>query len=88
MDDAPWGFAPFHYGRWAYINGYWGWCPGPYYVRPVYAPAFVAFVGGHHFGFAFGFGHSYAPVGWFPLAPGEVFFLASAPAARSSRTST
>ncbi len=29
IDDAPWGFAPFHYGRWAYIGNRWGWCPGP-----------------------------------------------------------
>ena len=21
----PWGFAPFHYGRWAFVGGYWGW---------------------------------------------------------------
>ena len=28
VDYAPWGYAPFHYGRWAYIHGRWGWCPG------------------------------------------------------------
>ena len=28
VDDAPWGYAPFHYGRWAYVGGRWGWCPG------------------------------------------------------------
>ena len=28
VDQAPWGYAPFHYGRWAYISGRWGWCPG------------------------------------------------------------
>ena len=40
-------------------------------VRPVYAPALVAWVGGGPgFNFAFSFG---AGVGWFPLAPGEVF---------------
>ena len=50
IDDAPWGFAPFHYGRWAYVdNRYWGWVPGPRNVRPVYAPALVAFVGGDSF---------------------------------------
>ncbi|MFN8009606.1 MAG: DUF6600 domain-containing protein, partial [Terriglobia bacterium] len=39
VDDAPWGFAPFHYGRWAFVHGAWGWCPGPVaVVRPVYAP--------------------------------------------------
>ena len=29
VDDAPWGFAPFHYGRWAYVGGGWAWVPGP-----------------------------------------------------------
>jgi hypothetical protein len=29
VDDAPWGFAPFHYGRWAYLGGGWAWVPGP-----------------------------------------------------------
>ncbi|MEY2688299.1 MAG: hypothetical protein RL375_2497, partial [Pseudomonadota bacterium] len=28
VDDAPWGFAPFHYGRWVHWRGRWGWCPG------------------------------------------------------------
>ena len=28
VDSAPWGYAPFHYGRWAFICGRWGWCPG------------------------------------------------------------
>src|SRR5689334_23501633 len=27
IDDAPWGFAPFHYGRWAIFGGVWGWVP-------------------------------------------------------------
>ena len=29
VDDAPWGFAVSHYGRWANLNGTWGWVPGP-----------------------------------------------------------
>jgi len=68
VDDAPWGFAPFHYGRWAVVGGRWGWIPGPVAVHPVYAPALVAFVGGG--GFAIGGG---AGIAWFPLGPGEVF---------------
>jgi hypothetical protein len=68
VEDEPWGFAPFHYGRWAYVGDAWCWVPGPVYVRPVYAPALVVFVGGG--GFAFGFGPG---VAWFPLAPREVF---------------
>ena len=49
VDDAPWGFAPFHYGRWALVAGSWCWVPGPPRVRPVYAPALVAWVGGPRF---------------------------------------
>ena len=71
VEDEPWGFAPFHYGRWAFASGGWLWVPGPSVVRPVYAPALVGWVGGGPgVNFSFGFG---AGVGWFPLAPGEVF---------------
>src|SRR5579863_5215723 len=69
VEDEPWGFAPFHYGRWASVNGGWFWVPGPVVVRPVWAPALVAFVGGGP-GFRFSAG---VGVGWFPLAPGEVY---------------
>jgi len=69
VEDEPWGFAPFHYGRWAFVSGGWLWVPGPVVVRPVWAPALVAFVGGRP-GFRFSAG---VGVGWFPLAPGEVF---------------
>ena len=29
VDAAPWGFAPFHYGRWLRWDGRWVWMPGP-----------------------------------------------------------
>lgn len=69
VDDAPWGFAPFHYGRWSEIDGRWGWLPGEYAEHPVYAPAMVAFVeppadavvGGD------------PSLGWVPLGPDEVY---------------
>ena len=69
VEDEPWGFAPFHYGRWAFVSNGWFWVPGPVVVRPMWAPALVAFVGGGP-GFRFSAGIG---VGWFPLAPGEVF---------------
>jgi hypothetical protein len=69
VEDEPWGFAPFHYGRWAFVGSGWFWVPGPVVVRPVWAPALVAFVGGGP-GFHFSAG---VGVGWFPLAPGEVY---------------
>ncbi|MBS0193662.1 MAG: hypothetical protein JSR34_05390 [Proteobacteria bacterium] len=73
VDNAPWGFAPSHYGRWAYIGGRWGWIPGPATVQPVYAPALVAFVGGVNISINLGGGGGGAPVGWFPLGPSDVY---------------
>jgi len=86
VDDAPWGFAPFHYGRWVTVGGVWGWVPcaprpvavvGVAYVRPVYAPALVAWVGGPHFAVGIGIGGggfaAGVSVGWFPLGPREVY---------------
>jgi hypothetical protein len=73
IDDAPWGFAPFHYGRWASIENRWCWVPGPIAVRPVYAPALVAFVGGAG-GFSLSISSgNVAGIGWFPLGVGEVY---------------
>jgi hypothetical protein len=66
VDDEPWGYAPFHYGRWGYSGHRWCWVPGPRGVRPVYAPALVAWVGGAGVGVAAG-----ARVGWLPLGPGD-----------------
>jgi hypothetical protein len=69
IDDAPWGFAPSHYGRWAHLQSGWAWVPGPAQVQPVYAPALVAFVGGGNLRLS---GGSNA-VAWFPLGPREVY---------------
>ena len=81
VDDAPWGFAPFHYGRWVVVGGVWGWVPSPprpvvvgaVYVRPVYAPALVAWVGGPHWGVGVAVGGVAAGVAWFPLGPRDVY---------------
>src|ERR1019366_6466042 len=72
VEDEPWGFAPFHYGRWAVVGGGWGWVPGPVVVRPVYAPALVAFVGGPRFSMSLAIGGG-GGVAWFPLGPREVY---------------
>ena len=77
VDDAPWGFAPYHYGRWASFGGRWGWIPGPYGVTPIYAPALVAWIGGGRGGSGFSLSFSIgtaAAVGWFPLGPREPYF--------------
>ncbi|WP_280155280.1 DUF6600 domain-containing protein [Piscinibacter sp. XHJ-5] len=73
VDDMPWGFAPFHYGRWAYSNQRWCWVPGSYVRRPVYAPALVGWVGGPHLSVSVSIGNRGPGVGWFPLAPREVY---------------
>jgi hypothetical protein len=56
LTDEPWGWATYHYGRWAYdpVLG-WIWVPGF-----VWAPAWVAWRVGDGF------------VGWAPLYPGYV----------------
>jgi hypothetical protein len=61
IDDAPWGFTPFHYGRWTQIRGRWCWSPGEFSRRPIYAPALVTFIG------------SSVDIGWVPLAPYEIY---------------
>ena len=70
VDDARWGFAPFHYGRWAQIRNRWCWVPGPRHLRPVYAPALVSWTGGPSLSVVIGLGSG---VGWFPLAPHEIY---------------
>jgi FecR protein len=81
VDDEPWGFAPFHYGRWVVVDGSWGWVPSPPrpavvradYVRPVYSPALVAWVGGSRLAVGVGVGSEPTGVAWFPLGPRDVY---------------
>ncbi|ABF43013.1 hypothetical protein Acid345_4013 [Candidatus Koribacter versatilis Ellin345] len=67
----PWGFAPYHYGRWVQGGWGWGWTPGPYayWGAPYYAPALVGWYGGG-FGIGIGFGGGW---GWCPLGWGEAY---------------
>src|SRR5574337_137249 len=39
VDTSPWGFAPYHYGRWLRWHGRWAWTPGPRHSPPRFAPA-------------------------------------------------
>lgn len=68
VDNAPWGYAPSHYGRWVQVNRRWCWAPGRPVVRPAWAPALVGWVGGN------GGGHRPGPgLGWYPLSPRDRF---------------
>lgn len=79
VDNDRWGFAPFHYGRWAQIGGRWGWIPGGGAAvaeggYPVYSPALVSFIGvaGAGLGFSIGVG-GFAPA-WVPLGWHEPYY--------------
>ena len=73
LDEAPWGFAPFHYGRWAVVGSRWAWVPGRIGLKPAYAPALVAFVGGGSNDWNLPVVSGKPAVAWFPLAPGEAW---------------
>jgi len=70
VDNAAWGFAPSHYGRWARIDNHWAWVPPPPRSEPEYSPAAVAFLGTAPIGLSCP-GNMGPAVAWFPLAPGE-----------------
>jgi hypothetical protein len=78
IDEAPWGFAPFHYGRWTTLRNRWCWVPGPRSARPVYAPALVAWLGTSGASVSVRYGNQ--PISWLPLGPREIY----RPAYRSS----
>jgi Family of unknown function (DUF6600) len=65
VEREPWGYAPFHYGRWVVVGNRWGWAPGAVVGRPYYAPALVVFVDGSAL--------QGGAQGWFPLGPGEPY---------------
>ena len=86
VDNARWGFAPFHYGRWVQVDNRWGWVAGGGEAEyadayPVYSPALVTFVdvggaalAGAALGFAAGeLSGGYAPA-WIPLGPREPYY--------------
>jgi hypothetical protein len=64
VDESPWGFAPFHYGRWVRLRETWHWLPGPRQITPVYAPAVVRWLEDPQQPDA---------VGWVPLGPNVPF---------------
>lgn len=83
VDNEPWGFAPFHYGRWAEVDQRWCWVPNqlgaPEEAQPVYAPALVDFIAaGAVAGAAAGLlvaslSSGRGDIGWVPLGPREAY---------------
>ncbi|GAB0116821.1 DUF6600 domain-containing protein [Acidisoma sp. 7E03] len=80
VDNSPWGFAPFHYGRWSQFDGRWGWVPAPAEAevnyaeyRPVYAPALVTFLGVAA-GIATAGAFSSGDIGWAPLGLRDPYY--------------
>ncbi|CUI06250.1 DUF6600 domain-containing protein [Massilia antarctica] len=76
VDNAPWGYAPSHYGRWVMVKQRWSWAPGRNIGRPVWAPALVGWVGGSNWNLSFndhGVRRAAPAQGWYPLNPGENF---------------
>lgn len=72
IDHAPWGFAPYHYGRWTYYHKNWYWIPAPSRTTAIYAPALVFFLGHRNLSLAFSIGGSKS-LAWFPLGPGDIY---------------
>lgn len=68
VDNAPWGYAPFHYGRWVQVRNRWAWAPGRLERRPVWSPALVGWVGGGNWSVGFA-SHNLHAHGWYPLSP-------------------
>ena len=85
VDNASWGFAPFHYGRWVQVQDRWAWIAGapdaPVDDYPVYSPAMVSFVdvggavlAGAAIGFAVGELAGGGAPAWIPLGPREPYY--------------
>jgi hypothetical protein len=68
VDNAPWGYAPFHYGRWVQVRNRWAWAPGRRAERPVWAPALVGWVGGAGWNTTFRDRTRGPGFGWYPLS--------------------
>jgi hypothetical protein len=69
VDNAPWGYAPSHYGRWVLVDRRWCWAPGRIVGRPVWAPALVGWVGGTQLQVNVGNRGRAPGLGWYPLGP-------------------
>jgi hypothetical protein len=76
VSSDPWGWAPYHYGSWFMSPGIgWCWYPGGFGFgfHHYWSPARVGFVGFGPGVAGIGFGFGFGSIGWFPLAPFEMF---------------
>jgi len=62
VSNEPWGYAPYHYGRWTYASNEWFWVPETVSTYPAYSPALVAFIP-----------VSQSTVAWVALGPGDPY---------------
>ena len=62
VSNEPWGYAPYHYGRWTYASNEWFWIPDTVSTYPAYSPALVAFIP-----------VSQSTVAWVALGPGDPY---------------
>jgi hypothetical protein len=69
IDNAPWGYAPSHYGRWVLVDRRWCWAPGRIVGRPVWSPALVGWVGGNQLQVNVANRGRAPGLGWYPLGP-------------------
>ncbi|MEO6835012.1 MAG: DUF6600 domain-containing protein [Candidatus Tumulicola sp.] len=83
VGNEPWGYAPYHYGRWYNYNNQWMWQPPAYQYQTnsntlasSWLPALVGFflTGGSGLMGSSGYNpYNNGNIGWVPLAPGEQY---------------
>lgn len=75
VSTEAWGWAPYHYGRWFFYGTSWVWWPGPVVetprFRPVWAPAYVSFIGLRVGAVSLGVG--FGSIGWVPIGPADPY---------------
>src|SRR5262249_9991384 len=62
VSSEPWGYAPYHYGRWVSLGSQWYWIPDRVDTTPSYSPALVAFLP-----------IDQNDIGWVALGPGDPY---------------
>jgi hypothetical protein len=77
VGDESWGWAPYHFGRWVYVNNYWCWAPrgyAHYGRRSWWRPALVAFVSIGGGGSSYGENVCWYPLGYHQRDPRSNFY--------------